>query len=759
MKIINIDIDDKIILKNILDTDTKTKTSINYSFKLATGNYQSILLNFNFVSPNPDDLSLFANFKISSEQQIDVELDKITIDEVTYQYACYIPKEVFEKVGKTMLGVFGLKLNENNNLEKRISLIPIMGFIVKGSYDPSSKDGITPTPTIFEIYFNKVKNIENELEIYKNDYENFVSLYNSKPYYFENIAALKKSKLKENDVVITLGYYEINDGGGALYIIRTKTENDVEDEGLIHFLSDNLVAELIIENNTINIKQLGARSQDTSNNKYDIKPYLEKYKTILNNLNNKVKLYIPSGIWYSTPFEIANIKGFDIYGDFGFNITYGTGTIISTLEDNQEYLFNLGNNLIKTKNWNIENITFSTANYKYNINDNAFKVEKVKQVINYVVRMLYLTFGVSDNLFFLYCDGETLRITSCWENYYKLINFRGIKNIDGGILNFYTTDKTLNENANITACTFENIMFEGILGDLILCSEENALCNCIINNLNVEDNDVDLMDIMKTTIPTDGIDAISHSIINVKGMFECDINNIILNNYPYFYCEYEGKNYVYDTIFTITNDYGLLKSNINNVNITGMKKDCNFIKNKIENRPAPKSTLNINNINIANNSSVSMIFNTPNFPYINYEGRLNNINANEYILPTNAIDFAKCVYRSNSASRSLLSYDIDSQNNKKLCVRMVDKENIHCQFIVTGTNITIRSKIPVDTFARIVLSKEDGTYKSFNIDGNNEFKLDTVDISDKISIGDRINLKFSSSSTCESCLLDYFIFN
>ena len=67
-----------------------------------------------------------------------------------------------------------------------------------------------------------------------------------KPYYYENVEKMKlDDSLQPGDMAITLGYYEANDGGGATYKIRTKLDEDIEDNGSIHFIGDSLVAELI----------------------------------------------------------------------------------------------------------------------------------------------------------------------------------------------------------------------------------------------------------------------------------------------------------------------------------------------------------------------------------------------------------------------------------------------------------------------------------------------------------------------------------
>ncbi len=77
---------------------------------------------------------------------------------------------------------------------------------------------------------------------------------NKKPYYYNSVADMKAdTKLKVGDMVVTLGYYEINDGGGATYkITDEKSETDYQE-----VLSNDKYATLIAED-FINIKQYGA---------------------------------------------------------------------------------------------------------------------------------------------------------------------------------------------------------------------------------------------------------------------------------------------------------------------------------------------------------------------------------------------------------------------------------------------------------------------------------------------------------------------
>lgn len=140
---------------------------------------------------------------------------------------------------------------------------------------------------------------------------------NQKIYYFNTIAEMKDSsnKLKDKDVVQTLGYYSINDGGKATYRIRTKKSEDVDNGGSVLLLKNNLIAELIIENNTINVKQFGAYGDDSHNDTNSIQNAVDfAVKTGIENL------YIPSGTFLISTIKVTNKIGFARIHIFGNNI-------------------------------------------------------------------------------------------------------------------------------------------------------------------------------------------------------------------------------------------------------------------------------------------------------------------------------------------------------------------------------------------------------------------------------------------------------
>ena len=76
--------------------------------------------------------------------------------------------------------------------------------------------------------------------------------------YYNSVDEMRKS---ETAIVgrpcVTLGYYEPNDGGGAVYVVRQKKETDVEN-GSIVALDNGNVGELLIEG-AVNVKQFGAK--------------------------------------------------------------------------------------------------------------------------------------------------------------------------------------------------------------------------------------------------------------------------------------------------------------------------------------------------------------------------------------------------------------------------------------------------------------------------------------------------------------------
>lgn len=107
-------------------------------------------------------------------------------------------------------------------------------------------DNVTSTATDKVLSAKQGKFLKDLIDNNKTDTD-------QKPYYFDNVEDMKDYTLIEGDMVITNGYYETNDGGGAKYIIvGTQSATEHQEE-----LENGLYATLIVENE-INPLQLGA---------------------------------------------------------------------------------------------------------------------------------------------------------------------------------------------------------------------------------------------------------------------------------------------------------------------------------------------------------------------------------------------------------------------------------------------------------------------------------------------------------------------
>ena len=117
---------------------------------------------------------------------------------------------------------------------------------------------------------------------------------------FDTVADMKVAEnLVDGSYAQTVGYYSANDGGGALYKIRTRTLEDIIDEGTLVAIGDSLVAELIIDNP--NAKQFGAKGDGETDDTEAIQSAINYAQTTGTPIQFKSGTYLLSKVITTAP--------------------------------------------------------------------------------------------------------------------------------------------------------------------------------------------------------------------------------------------------------------------------------------------------------------------------------------------------------------------------------------------------------------------------------------------------------------------------
>lgn len=182
------------------------------------------------------------------------------------------------------------------------------------------------------------------------------TLRNRKASYYNSVSEMKADNLlKSGMTAVTLGYYEPNDGGGAVYLIDNKETN----YSRINIkLNNNLYANIIIKG-YINVLTAGVKNDG-------ITPTSDKINSLLQNLKFN-KLYFPRGIYLLDKKLIcSNSIDVSLIGDSFQNENYysdnSRNNTIFTITDN--YTDNCLIESDKSTRICIEKILFYGKSYK-----------------------------------------------------------------------------------------------------------------------------------------------------------------------------------------------------------------------------------------------------------------------------------------------------------------------------------------------------------------------------------------------------------
>ena len=141
-----------------------------------------------------------------------------------------------------------------------------------------SKEGV---PTLIDVDASDISTLEQEVRKAQRDIVEFREEIDKFAYFFNTVADMRAStQLSNGDYARTYGFYNLNDGGGAYYKIRTLEDGEVADGKFVILVGNFLVAELITDKK-VNLLQVGGQ-----NNFSDCCNYL---------IQNGYDIYVPVG--------------------------------------------------------------------------------------------------------------------------------------------------------------------------------------------------------------------------------------------------------------------------------------------------------------------------------------------------------------------------------------------------------------------------------------------------------------------------------
>lgn len=207
---------------------------------------------------------------------------------------------------------------------------------------------------------------------------------------YNTVAEMKDAEnITDGSFLKTYGFYEYNDGGGALYRARPVTNEDVVDGMKLIALNDqSLVAELII-GEIINIRQFGAVCDGTTNDTTKIKACIssinENVKTVIFNntndliINDEIDLSNLNGITFEFKGKIKRMSSpitafcFKVWNSK--NLTFNNSNIYSVRDQNETppqdhtRVSPLGSCIIGYHISKSENITFNHVTFDKMMSD------------------------------------------------------------------------------------------------------------------------------------------------------------------------------------------------------------------------------------------------------------------------------------------------------------------------------------------------------------------------------------------------------
>lgn len=364
---------------------------------------------------------------------------------------------------------------------------------------------------------------------------------------FNTLENMKNAEnIVEGSTIKTLGFYSKNDCGGNIYKVRKIVNTDVVDNRTIISLNNynDLIAEIIFENNEVDIRKLGAKQNEDCST--IITKLLSLNKTVI----------IPKGLWLCNHFSMVN--GGKIKGE---NINYQVIANDSSLSNDISVLQCNENCDTFIDCSNCDHISLEICLSSCASKGQYLNAKNIREFI----KLDHSCFSYFD-IFILCLNNYGLSIKNSWENTFNRLYFRGILNESVVDIKCESGQQGISQNV------FNDVQSEGF-GATILDFTEGLFYHNKINSILTE------LTPYEPFTRTDTNAAVQIPLIKIGDGSNNLIESIQINNFSFKNAEIDNTIYEHSVFYIDSNNGSAFGLKVNDIIFdTGITKPINLTK-------------------------------------------------------------------------------------------------------------------------------------------------------------------------------------